>query len=74
MEGGEEKAGAVAVVVQQNGDGSNEIERSKIGIMRAIVEREDPSAKVEFDCFNCVFVLMLWVLLRFLHLGFVSFC
>ncbi|KAJ0103312.1 phosphatidylinositol transfer protein 3-like [Pistacia vera] len=28
-----------------NGEQSNEIERSKVGIMRALVEREDPSSK-----------------------------
>lgn len=27
---------------------SNEVEKSKIGIMRALVEREDPSSKVGF--------------------------
>lgn len=32
--------------VQENGQEINEIERSKIGIMRALIDREDPSAKV----------------------------
>ncbi|KAL5799195.1 hypothetical protein ACOSQ4_032079 [Xanthoceras sorbifolium] len=40
-DGEEEKT----LVVQENGEESNEIERSKVGIMRALVEREDPSAK-----------------------------
>ncbi|KAJ4720336.1 random slug protein 5 [Melia azedarach] len=31
--------------VQENGQEINEIERSKIGIMRALIDREDPSAK-----------------------------
>lgn len=34
--------------VQENGEQTNEIERSKIGITRALLEREDPSAKVFF--------------------------
>ncbi|KAM7269531.1 hypothetical protein ACFE04_025028 [Oxalis oulophora] len=32
-----------------NNDNSNEIEQSKVGIMRALVEREDPSSKEEDD-------------------------
>ncbi|KAH9658490.1 CRAL-TRIO domain-containing protein [Citrus sinensis] len=31
--------------LQENGEQTNEIERSKIGIIRALLEREDPSAK-----------------------------
>ena len=34
-------------VEEQQGLESNEIEKSKVGIMRALVEREDPSSKVE---------------------------
>lgn len=32
---------------------SDQIEKSKIGIMRAVVEREDPSAKVVFYLHLC---------------------
>lgn len=36
---------------------SNEIEKSKVGIMRVLVLREDPSSKVrQKKCFFCVCV------------------
>ena len=46
MEFKDAEEGKTAVVLQENGEENNEIERSKVGIMRALVEREDPSAKV----------------------------
>lgn len=62
--------------LQENGEQTNEIERSKIGIIRALLEREDPSAKVFFFflslCFKSKWVLNYDINLPYL-LGFNSF-
>ncbi|KAK3228900.1 hypothetical protein Dsin_000781 [Dipteronia sinensis] len=50
MEFKDAEEGKTTAVLQENGEENNEIERSKVGIMRALVEREDPSAK-EVDDF-----------------------
>ena len=54
-EGAEEKEEKIEI--------SDEIERSKVGIMRALVEREDQSAKVLFFKF---------LLIQFYHFPFCS--
>lgn len=46
MGSNEKDGGRVEAIEDQQSLESNEIEKSKVGIMRALVEREDPSSKV----------------------------
>jgi hypothetical protein len=55
MGSNEKDGGRVEAIEDQQSLESNEIEKSKVGIMRALVEREDPSSKVGIG-FSFVFL------------------
>lgn len=51
MEKKETKEETAAAAEQENGPLiKDEIERSKVGIMRALCDRQDPATKVPTDC------------------------
>lgn len=59
----EEENGSSSEIETGMGTESDEIERSKVGIMRALVEAQDPSCKVSFFLF--VFLFLFLVLFLF---------